>query len=205
MMLQNNNIFETIDFEPKPKETKKKKKPNKADLMVYEAFKTALDKKEINIYINDKVLNRPGMQVYNPWENLLPKLIPVTIGLLLLYVNVFLGLVIILGSIGIGERLFRKKNNHKLFERTKSYILESYENLEEMWNLGSIVMSIPGNTKKICLSPNDAWKEFIIKHFSKYMTTTKEKSEPKVETKKEEIKEEKESIIRPYNSKRLAK
>lgn len=173
---------------------KKKISPNKADSMTYEAFKTALDKKEINLYINDKVLNKPGMIVYNPWENLLPKLIPLIIGLFLLYFNIIIGLIIIIGSVAVGEKLFKKQNSSKLFERTKSYVLNSYENLEEMWEIGSIILSSSENKKKVCISPSDNWKEFIVKNFAKYMIKTEEKLE---ENNKEEL--VKDSIIKPYS------
>lgn len=154
------------------------KKPNKADLMAYKAFKTALEKDKINLYINDSIFNRPGLPVYCPWENLLPKLIPVLIGLLTLYYSIFLGIVIILGSVGVGERLFRKNNHHRLFERVKKYVLGDYDNLLEMWKLGGVVMVVVSDNKKSCVAPEGDWKDFIVQNFADLMLDSKEETIP---------------------------
>ena len=72
------------------------KSPNKADLLVYKALKTAISQDKLRIYLDYGKINRPQSPVYDPWESLLPVLVPVLIGLaLIIGVGVIFGLLFI--------------------------------------------------------------------------------------------------------------
>lgn len=66
------------------------KKPSKADMLIYKALNRAIENDRLRIYLDYGKINRPGSPVYDPWECLLPILVPVLVGLLLIFsVGVF--------------------------------------------------------------------------------------------------------------------
>lgn len=86
------------------------KTPNKADLLVYKALKAAIGQDKLRIYLDYGKVNRPQSPVYDPWESLLPILIPVLIGLaLIIGVGVIFGLLFIGVMIEVFSVYFKKK------------------------------------------------------------------------------------------------
>ena len=100
------------------------KTPNKAEKLIFNAFKKALSEDKLRLYIDYSKLNRPGSPVYDPWENLLPILTPTIIGLLLIISsNVIIGLSFIVIMLMIYSSYLKKYFSHRLIERTKNYII----------------------------------------------------------------------------------
>ena len=161
------------------------KKPNKADQMTYKALLKAIKEDKIRIYFDYIKLNRPGSKVYNPWECLLPVLVPTFIGLILIIAfNIIFGLISMIALI-IGSTYYcRKKIYLRIIDRTKAMITSSYENMAELWNFGGIVLVNNDNKKQGCVSPEGDWKEFVIINYAEYMIDKKD-------TEKEENKDEK--------------
>ena len=62
----------------------KTKSPSRADLMKFHALKRAVEQDKLRIYLDYGKVNRPLSPVYDPWECLLPILVPTLIGLLLI-------------------------------------------------------------------------------------------------------------------------
>lgn len=150
------------------------KKPNKADLMIYKAFKTALLENQLNLYLDSAKLNRPNSPVYNPWENLLPLLIPIMIGLILiLTTGMFFGLFFIIGMVLVYTHYFRKYIDKKLLERTKEYVKIDFEHCQELWSFGGLVLATSKNKKIGCIAPEGDWKEFVVQNFADFMIDKK--------------------------------
>lgn len=150
------------------------KKPSKADQLIYKALKTAIEQDKLRIYFDYIKLNRPGSMVYNPWESLLPVLIPAFIGLLLIVTfNIIFGLFFMAIMVFASSQYFRKKFHHNLIDRTKMLITKSYESLEELWGFGGIVFVNASDKKQGCVSPAGDWKEFVVKNFADYMVDKK--------------------------------
>lgn len=145
-------------------------KPNKADLLIYKAFTKAMEQNLLCLYLDSAKLNRPNSPVYNPWENLLPLLIPSIIGLILIIsVSSFFGLAFIIGMTLIYTYYFKRFIDKRLLERTKKYITIDYEHCKEIWNYGGIVLATTQNKKMGCIAPSGEWKEFIVKNFAEFM------------------------------------
>ena len=71
----------------------------------------------------------------------------------------------------MGYSLYYKKILHKkLIERTKNYITQRYENLENLWHKGGLIFVVTENKNIGTLSPDGSWKDFIVKNFSELMT-----------------------------------
>lgn len=159
-----------------------KKIHNKADLLTYKALQKAVEQNKLRIYMDYGRINRPQSPIYNPWESLLPILIPVFIGLLLiLYVGVIFGLFFITAMILVYSSYFKKKLYHKVIEKTKAYIISNYDNCEKLWNFGGVVFVNADNKKIGCVSPEGDWKEFVVLNYSDFMVNTpKEKEKEQV-------------------------
>ncbi len=150
-----------------------KKIHSKADTLTYKALQKAIEQNKLRVYMDYGRINRPQSPIYNPWESLLPILIPVFIGLLLiLYVGVIFGLFFITAMILVYSTYFKKKLYHKVIEKTKAYITSNYENCEKLWNFGGVVFVNADNKKIGCVSPEGDWKEFVVLNFSDFMVET---------------------------------
>lgn len=162
---------------------------SKADRMAFRALKTAVEKDQLRLYMDYGKVNRPGSPIYNPWECLLPILIPVFIGLILIIlVGVIFGLLFIVAMIMVYSTYFKKKMYHKVIERTKAYLISSYDSCETLWQYGGIVLVNAADKKLGCVAPEGDWKEFVILNYADYML---ENSTPKVEEKEENEKDAK--------------
>lgn len=150
------------------------KQPNKADLLIYKAFSTALQQNLLRLYLDSSKLNRPNSPVYNPWENLLPILIPMIVGIILIFsVGCFFGLAFIIGMILVYNYYIKRLIDKKLLERTKKYIAIDFQHCQELWNFGGLVMATAENKKVGCISPEGDWKEFIVQNFADFMVDKK--------------------------------
>lgn len=150
------------------------KKPNKADLLIYKAFNRALQENLLRLYLDTAKLNRPDSPIYNPWENLLPLLIPTIIGLwLIMTVSSFFGLTFIIGTILIYNYYFKRLIDKRLLERAKKYVAIDFEHCQEMWNYGGLVLATAANKKIGCISPAGDWKEFVVQNFADFMVDKK--------------------------------
>ena len=153
-------------------------KPSKADNLIYKALRTAIEKNQLRLYLDYGKINRPGSPVYDVWENLLPVLTPVIIGLILiLTVSIFFGLAFIVAMILVYITYFKKRVDRYLIERTKDYFMQSYDNCVKLWSFGGIVLVNAANKTQGCVSPEGDWKEFVVKNFADYMISQKENPE----------------------------
>lgn len=154
---------------------------NRADNLTFKALQKAVAQDKLRLYLDYGKINRPGSPVYNPWECLLPILIPVLIGLILIIsVGVIFGLFFIVAMIMVYSTRFKKKLHRVIIERTKNYLVSSYDNCEKIWKFGGIVLVNAENKKLGCVSPEGDWKEFVVLNFADLML-----DEPKDKTQNE--------------------
>lgn len=156
--------------------TAKQPPVNKADKLIYSALKKAIEQNKLRIYVDYSKINKPNSPVYNPWECLLPILIPVLLGLILIvFAGILFGLLFIIGMILIYDNVIKKRLHQKLIARTKDYIVSNYTNCCELWNFGGLVLVNVENKKIGCVAPEGDWKEFVVTNFSDLMTEDKNK------------------------------
>lgn len=161
------------------------KKINKADKLVFKALQRAIADDRLHICLINSKINIPSSPVYNPWEVLLPTLIPVLLGLILIWsIGILWGLAFMIAGIMLSSNLIKKKFEQRLFDRAKDFFTSSYEHCEELWNLGGIVLLNSQDKKQSCVSPEGNWKEFVILNFADLMTDKKEEPEKEVENEK---------------------
>ena len=150
------------------------KSVNKANVLVYKALKTAISQDKLRLYLDYGKINRPQSPVYDPWETLLPILVPVLIGLaLIVSVGVIVGLLCIGVLVQIFSVYFKKKIYRRVVDRTKNYLMSGYDSCEKLWNWGGIVLVNTDNKKIGCVAPDGDWKEFVIINYSDLMIEKK--------------------------------
>lgn len=150
------------------------KRINKADRLTFKALQTAIEKDELQIALISSKINIPSSPVYNPWEVLLPTLVPTVMGLILIgLVGIIFGLMFMIAGIMLSSNLVKKKMEQRLYERTKAYFISNYNAFSELWDFGGIVLINSHNKKLCCLSPEGNWKEFVVLNYSQYMTDKK--------------------------------
>ncbi len=158
-----------------------KGKANRAEELAYKALIRAINGDNLLIYLDESRINRPQSPVYDPWETLLPILIPMIFGLILmLWVGIIFGLLFIIGITAFYSSFTKKKLQQLLLLRTKKYIISGYENFTNLWDFGGFVL-VNATDKKIgCIAPDGNWKEFIAANFAELMLDkTQEKPEEK--------------------------
>lgn len=147
------------------------KRMNKADTMVYKALQKAVAEDKLHICLISSKINIPGSPLYNPWEALLPILVPVLFGLILIgAVGILLGLAFMIAGIMLSSNLVKKKMEQRLFERAKENLIADYESCNRLWDFGGIVLVKADDKKQGCIAPDGNWKEFVILNFASLMT-----------------------------------
>ena len=155
---------------------------SRANQLTYHALQKAIENNKLKVLLDYGKINRPQSPIYNPWENLLPVLVPVLIGvILIIFVSVIFGLLFIIGMTLVYAHILKKKLYKRIIERTNKYIITSYENCDELWNFGGLIFINNDNKEIGCVSPAGDWKDFIINNFSDLMIDKVENSETKEE------------------------
>ena len=143
-----------------------KKQHNRADELTYHALVKAVEADKLRIYLDYGKINRPLSPVYNPWETLLPILLPILLGLILIIgVGVIFGLLFIIGMILVYSGVVKKKLYQRIIARTKVNA---------------------DNKKSGCVAPEGDWKEFVVKNFADLMIESKPAAEAEEKAKPDE-------------------
>lgn len=94
---------------------------NRADQLAYHALQKAIEQDKLRIYLDYGKVNRPLSPVYDPWETLLPILIPILIGLIFIVaVGVIFGLLFIVGMIFVYSGVVKNVCIRELFSEPKT-------------------------------------------------------------------------------------
>ena len=157
-------------------------RPTKQDLLIYKALRRAIDEDLLRVYLDYSRVSRPTSPVYDPWECLMPILLPVLFGLfLMIAVNLLFGLIIIAASILLYTTYVRKKLHKRLIARTKYLLARDYRSMVDFWKFGGLILVNRDNRKIGCVAPEGDWKDFVVRNFAHCMTEPKPADEKKEE------------------------
>ena len=150
------------------------KTSNKADDLIFKALQKAVAEDRLHICLISAKINIPGSPVYNPWEVLLPSLLPVLLGLFLIWAaGILWGLAFMIAGIMLSSNLVKKELEQRLFERTRALLTSDYENCCRLWAFGGIVLVNAADKSQGCVAPDGNWKEFVVLHFADLMIDKK--------------------------------
>lgn len=162
-----------------------KKNPNKADMLVFKALQKAVEQDRLRVYLDYAKINKPQSPVYDPWECLLPILVPVILGLILIIgVGVLFGLLFMVIMILAYSTYVKKKVHRRLVERTKRFLTDSFDNCVRLWEFGGIVLVNARDKRLGCVAPEGDWKDFVVLNYADLMVenNTHEKSKENTES-----------------------
>ena len=71
------------------------------------------------------------------------------------------------------KKKVKKNMEHRLYERAKAFFVRDYNSCNQLWDFGGIVLVNAQDKRQGCISPEGNWKDFVILHFSDYMTSDK--------------------------------
>jgi len=143
---------------------------NRRDLLMYNAMVKAIEQKMVRVAINFGVLNKVGSPVYNPWENLLPILSPLILGLVMMFMSGIIGgMVIMLLGLMLYGMFFKTVVSAILENRTVAYITKNYEQWQTIWDMGGITVLSTLYANVGCASPEGDWKQFVALNISDLM------------------------------------
>ena len=155
------------------------KKTNKADILIFKALQKAIAEDRLHLCLISSKINVPGSPVYNPWEVLLPALLPVVLGLFLIWAaGILWGLAFMVAGIMLSSNLVRKKLEQRLFDRTRALLTADYDSCCRLWEFGGIVLVNAVDKSQGCIAPDGNWKEFVVLHFADLMTDKKTEEMP---------------------------
>lgn len=150
------------------------KRANKADLLIYKALQKAIAEDKIHLCLITSKINIPGSPIYNPWENLLPVLLPVLVGLILIWAaGILTGIVLMTAGVFLTSNLIKKKLEHRLLNRALQEVNSDYQKFCELWDFGGLVFVKTDDKQRGCISPDGDWKEFVVMYFADLMVDKK--------------------------------
>ena len=84
------------------------------------------------------------------------------------------GLLFMAALILASNHIVKKKLDARLLERTKTFLLSSLENCQNIWDFGGVVLVNNQNKNQGCVAPEGDWKEFVVNNFADLMIEKKE-------------------------------
>ncbi|MCK5296223.1 MAG: hypothetical protein KAJ75_04975 [Alphaproteobacteria bacterium] len=151
----------------------------RVDKLHYKALKIAIETGQVKLVTLDKLLNCAGSPVYNPWDNLMPLLVPILLGLaVLVLIGVIWGLVVMLSGLVVYVLYFRSHIAQTINHRAVLMAISSYESWLSLWKNEGIAVVMSHDSKIGCKSPDGDWKTFVVLNVSELMTKKIEPSEP---------------------------
>lgn len=116
---------------------------------------------KIKLITNFETLNKSGSPVFNPWDNVLPLLGLIFLGLaILLFQGVIMGTVALVIVVAIFVVMVRPWIAAKLQKRTAEYMLADVENWRRIWKIGGVAMIRSDRPSLGCVAPEGKWPAF---------------------------------------------
>lgn len=139
---------------------------DKHDEHLHALIRAAYRGKRLDIQIDPLRLNRADSPVYNMWDNLLPLLLLMGLGMAaLLLGGLFAGMAAMMVVVFIQVFGLRLLIGHQLRGRTVEAVLRNAHNLNVLWAFGGIALLRKGPPEDTCVAPAGDWRRFVRRYF----------------------------------------
>ncbi|MCQ2966320.1 MAG: hypothetical protein MJ250_06250 [Alphaproteobacteria bacterium] len=141
--------------------------PSRQDQLIFQGLQRAIVENKAFIKINVHQLNKIGSPVFNPWENVLPMLIVVTLAIATMYiVNLTMGMlmlvVLCLIDIIIIPIILEPIITNRLVRR----IVPKIEKFLVAWYYGGFKIVLQAEQSYTCTAKIEDWREFATEYFN---------------------------------------
>lgn len=141
--------------------------PTRQDLIIFQGLQRALVEKKALVKVDFKKLNKFKSPFFNPWENVLPLLVILTLSLLLMVTdNLIVGTGVLLAlSIGyaFAAPFFLEPFMHN---RVVKRIVPRIEKFLVAWRYGGFSIVLAADPRYSCSAPFGDWRQFTQMYFS---------------------------------------
>ena len=141
--------------------------PTRQDLLIFQGLQRAIIEKKAFIKIDFKALNKIGSPFFNPWENVLPLLVILTLSLVSMIVNNLMTGTIVLTVLVLGYAFlmpfFLEPFMHN---RVVKRIVPRIEKFLVAWRYGGFSIVLAADPRYSCSAPFGDWRQFTQMYFS---------------------------------------
>lgn len=132
------------------------------DQMLHDRLRAAHERNLVSIYTDFPRLNQPQSPVFNPWETVLPLLVPLLLAVVVLFMaGIVPGLVVLVGAVLIYAFLLRQWLARQVYERTVVMMMVNPQTLQRVWEFGGVILARADNPRAQVRSPRQDWRVFV--------------------------------------------
>lgn len=141
--------------------------PTRQDLLIFQGFQRAVVEKKAYIKINFKALNKFGSPFFNPWENILPLFLILSLSVATMIVNNLIAGTVILTILILGYALLMPYFLEPFMQnRVVKRIVPRIEKFLIAWRYGGFTVYLAADPHFYCASPQGDWRKFVQTYFS---------------------------------------
>lgn len=141
--------------------------PTREELIVFQGLQRALVEKKATVKINFKRLNKFKSPFFNPWENVLPLMIILTLSLVLMIAdNLIVGTAVLMVLCVAYAFLMPYFLEPFMQNRVVKRIVPRMEKFLIAWRYGGITLVLTADPRYSCQAPLGDWKQFTQTYFS---------------------------------------
>ena len=141
--------------------------PTREDIIIFQGLQRALVEKKALVKINFKQLNKFKSPFFNPWENVLPLLVILTLSLALMIADSLIIGTSVLMVLCIGYAfLMPYFLKPFMYNRVVKRIVPRIEKFLIAWRYGGFSIVLAADSRYSCQAPSGNWQQFTQTYFS---------------------------------------
>ena len=158
------------------------KPPTREDVIIFQGLQRALVEKKAFIKVDFKRLNRFKSPFFNPWENVLPLLVILTISLfLMIFRNLIIGTTALMVLCVVYAFTMPYFLEPFMQNRVTKRIVPRIEKFLIAWRYGGISIVLTADPNYSCQAPLGNWQYFTQTYFSDLIPSEMMKKEEEKE------------------------
>lgn len=140
--------------------------PTRQDLLIFQGLQRAIVEKKAFIKIDFKALNKIGSPFFNPWENVLPLLVILTLSLVSMIVNNLMTGTIVLTVLVLGYAFLMPFFLEPFMQnRVVKRVVPRIEKFLIAWRYGGFSICLSADARVSCSAPQGDWRTFTESYF----------------------------------------
>lgn len=140
--------------------------PTRQDLLIFQGLQRALVDNKAFVKIDFKALNKIGSPFFNPWENVVPLLVILTLSLTSMIVNNLMTGTIVLTVSVLGYAFLMPFFLEPFMQnRVVKRVVPRIEKFLIAWRYGGFSICLSADARVSCAAPQGDWRSFTESYF----------------------------------------